>query len=213
MTKIETILTVLNPDPITKQSPKWSLDELSTTCGFPVSTGNGSPFFRRDGKIAKEFDIGREYYKGRLINIELNGPSKGFINKEIPADIYRAALESTCVFCPTSSDLCVDHKIGRGEQPNPITVKHLQTACRHDNTVKREICNKRCLVTNKRFDARRLGLRYGWTCGGEQYNERIGCVGCYLFDPKQHIKDQFDMITNPILLEIVRIESNFETDY
>lgn len=43
--------------------------------------------------------------------------------------------------------------------------------------------------TNKRWDAKNiLGNPYSYYEGDENYNESIGCVGCYQYDPVEYRK-------------------------
>ena len=81
----------------------------------------------------------------------------------------------------------IDHKNGRYNDEFIFDYKKqkiddFQVLCQKDNKYKRTCCLK-CVETEKRFDAQFLGYPISVTQGTLQYENDLGCVGCYWFDP------------------------------
>lgn len=111
----------------------------------------------------------------------------------IPVNIRKACIarDKCCVFTGCTTSLECDHKNGRyPKSASDLTVEDVQTVCKAVNDMKRTKCNN-CIKTNKRFDASTLHYPKGWTQGNEYYDEILGCLGCYLYDPIQFRKDLY----------------------
>ena len=96
----------------------------------------------------------------------------------------------------TSNDYILpDHKNGRYNDDSVLSlysqkVEDFQPLTHRENLFKRQIC-KVCKSSNKRFDAKKLGYQISFTLGDENYDESIGCKGCYwgdCIDFKQKLK-------------------------
>ena len=87
----------------------------------------------------------------------------------------------------------IDHKDGRknDERVSDISTQKLedfQPLCKAANDAKRQIC-KKCKETNKRWNAKcLLGNPYSYYKGNEEYDEKLGCEGCYQYDPVEYRK-------------------------
>ncbi|CRF46711.1 hypothetical protein [Helicobacter heilmannii] len=63
-----------------------------------------------------------------------------------------------------------------------------QPLCKAANDMKRQAC-KQCKEMGKRWDATQpLGNPHPFYAGDENYDEVLGCVGCYLYDPETYRK-------------------------
>lgn len=144
-------------------------------------------------KFIVEFDKSKT--KGNSIDaIKLNGFNKEQnFNQNIRADIKEFFKHKKCVMlgvCGTSENtkIEIDHKDGRKNDSrisNLATQKidDFQPLCKAANDIKRQIC-KRCKQSNKRWSAKNiLGNPYDFYDGDENYDEKLGCVGCYQYDP------------------------------
>lgn len=82
----------------------------------------------------------------------------------------------------------LDHKDGRKDNARISSIKgqrveDFQPLCKAANDIKRQIC-KRCKESGKRWSAKNiLGNPYDFYAGDENYNQELGCVGCYQYDP------------------------------
>ena len=50
------------------------------------------------------------------------------------------------------------------------------------NDAKRQFC-KKCKETGNRYDAKLLGYNISVMEGSIKYSEKLGCVGCFWYDP------------------------------
>lgn len=147
--------------------------------------GNGGDWIRKDGPLAKRFNIRRHPEgTGRITHVELQGFTKVVIQKPIPESIRQAVTAGRCVVLSTGSPQC-DHKDGRLDDPrlsdaSQVTVQDFQPLSRPANDAKRQHCLE-CRTTGNRFDATRLGYSVGQVRGDGKYNGT--CVGCYWHDP------------------------------
>ena len=109
------------------------------------------------------------------------------IKRGVPAGMRKKMISSGIpAICAVtgSSHVEIDHKEGRlkngafqdGNDPNLY-----QFLTRANNQVKREAC-KKCVATNKRFDATKIGFNQPVTSGTRDYTRDQGCVGCYWHD-------------------------------
>jgi hypothetical protein len=80
----------------------------------------------------------------------------------------------------------IDHKNGRYNEDDVFNIEtqkiaDFQPLTQESNKQKREVC-KKCKKTNKRYDATYLGYNIPLIEGTLEYNEELGCIGCYWYD-------------------------------
>ena len=183
------VCAIINPD--RNGFSEWfNIAELCQQLPSCRSLGgtNGSGMFTRE--MAKDFlfspDQAKQKDGSRIIARRSYGLTKERDEMfTIRPDIARQVRQRPCAVLGTRSQVEVDHKDGRKNSP---TANCLQTQQLDDfqalhkvaNNVKREQC-KKCVQTNQRFDAQRLGFRVGWTEGAGEYQGT--CRGCYWYDP------------------------------
>jgi len=164
--------------------------------------GNGGSWCRANSTLAKRYivEFDKKLTSGNSIDaIRLNGLniSKSF-NQNIRNDIKEYYKDKNCVMLGINGNsentkIEIDHKDGRKNDlrvSNPRTqrVEDFQPLCKAANDAKRQIC-KKCKETNKRWDARNIkGNPYPYYEGDENYNDTLGCVGCYQYDPVEYRK-------------------------
>lgn len=154
-----------------------------------LQMGNGGSWCRDDGPLAKKYNIRRHKSHGRIVAVELQGFKKMAIEKPIPAWIREQLLGERCVVLDVSK-VEIDHKDGRRDDPrltdmDRVTIDDFQPLSKAANNAKRQHC-KDCRVTDRRYDARRLGFPISQFKGNGDYNGT--CVGCYWHDPKAFIR-------------------------
>ena len=146
--------------------------------------GNGGSWTRKDGSLAKHYNV-KVYYEGRSIShVELQGYAEKSKQKPIPNSIRKAITAKRCVVLATSKPEC-DHKDGRVDDPRFSDIRQVimgdfQPLSKAANDAKRQHCIN-CRNTGLRFDAKRLGYQVSQVIGGEKYIDT--CVGCYWHDP------------------------------
>ncbi len=147
--------------------------------------GNGGDWIRKDGPLAKHYNIRRHPEgRGKITHVELQGYRKVVIQKPIPDSIRRTVIARRCVVLDTGNPQC-DHKDGRLDDPrlsdaNQVTESDFQPLSQAANNAKRQHCRV-CRDTGERFDAKRLGYQVSQVRGNGKYNGT--CVGCYWHDP------------------------------
>ncbi len=147
--------------------------------------GNGGDWIRKDGSLAKHYNIRRHPPgTGKITHVELQGYNKVVIQKPIPENIRQSITARRCVVLDIGSPQC-DHKDGRLDDPrlsdaNQVTLNDFQPLSRGANDAKRQHCQD-CRNTGNRFDATKLGYSVSQVRGNGQYNGT--CVGCYWHDP------------------------------
>ena len=147
--------------------------------------GNGGDWIRRDGSLAKSFNIRRHPAgRGKITGVELQGYRKVVIQKPIPAWIRDEVTKEKCIVLATGNPQC-DHKDGRLDDPRlsdteRLTLDDFQPMSSGANNAKRQHCAE-CRETGNRFNATRLGYRVSEVRGDGIYNGT--CVGCYWHDP------------------------------
>lgn len=171
-----------------------------------LKLGNGGSWCRRSSSLAKKYIIETEKAKGAIIRIRLNGFNKQQQFKQaIRKDIKDFYKSKNCVMLGVNgksenTTIEIDHKDGRKDDSriaNPATQKleDFQPLCKAANDIKRQIC-KRCRETNKRWDAKNIpGNPYSFYCGDENWNKKLGCVGCYQYDPVEYRKQSVKRIS------------------
>ena len=148
--------------------------------------GNGGDWIRRDGRLARHYNIRRHPEgRGKITHVELQGFKKVPVTeKPIPKHIGEQIKSQRCVVLGTSNPEC-DHKDGRLDDPrlsdaNRVTIDDFQPLSKAANDAKRQHCLD-CRDTGQRFDAKRLGYSVSQVRGNGWYNGT--CVGCYWHDP------------------------------
>ena len=170
-------------------------DSLGFSRSVPVSEftgqyarlqfGNGGDWIRKDGSLAKRFNIRRHPEgTGRITHVELQGFRKVVVQKPIPERMRQEISQQRCVVLATGSAQC-DHKDGRLDDPrlsdaSQVTIDDFQPLSRGANDAKRQHCLE-CRDSGNRFDAKRLGYSVSQVRGDGKYNGT--CVGCYWHDP------------------------------
>jgi hypothetical protein len=145
-----------------------------------------------DRSVKLMFNI--EYFKekGKTIGFKFNGFN---INNEEKNRLIRPDIRTTfdkcrCSHCWSPNEWSkkheIDHKNGRYNKNKVFRfdtqqIDDFQTLCQSDNKLKRTCCSK-CKETGIRFDATFLGYNISVTEGTREYNEELGCVGCYWHD-------------------------------
>lgn len=168
-----------------------------------LKLGNGGSWCRANSNLAKiyivEFDKSKT--SGNSIDaIRLNGFNKNaHFSQNIRADIKDFYKDKKCVMLGISgksenTKIEIDHKDGRKNNKRIGGTKNqnlddFQPLCKAANDVKRQIC-KTCKETNKRWNAKNIsGNPYAFYKGDENYNDKLGCVGCYQYDPVAYRKE------------------------
>ena len=158
---------------------------------------NGLGWARRSSRLGKEFNIrvDRSQTVGnRIDRIKLDGfntSSSRHHTQSIRADIKKTISAMPCAILDTkvSCDhkVEVDHKDGRKVDDRVMNTKtqklsDFQPLSKPANDAKREHCNK-CKASGCRYDAKRLGYSKSVWKGSVEYDDSIGCEGCYWYCP------------------------------
>lgn len=160
-------------------------------------TANGCALLRSDGIVGQKYNITRYTGNNGVANVSFsfNGYYSPSQNHQAWKSGYPVSSQERIItlhrVCPitgvTSANNEVDHMVNRPDH-KPDTDKFLfQPLAKCVNTAKRNHCNE-CAATNRRFDARTLGFKIGWTQGKVRFQPTPGCRGCYWFDPKEFHK-------------------------
>jgi hypothetical protein len=185
MTKAQMFLQAANPNSEGK-TRLWLYSELEVLYpGVEFQTNNGGDWNRSDG-VLKDYIIHREKRGVKCIGIRLDGYKDTSIEKRIKPSISKAIKNQRCKVLDVGGKYIeCDHKDGRytpeiyGDIEDQNT-DDFQALHRNVNLAKRTHCNG-CKITDKRYNAKKLGYSVGWTDGDENY--RGFCNGCYWFDP------------------------------
>ena len=164
------------------------LNKTVTSQGYAPIIGNGSPVFQNDRGLGKKFDLEKSYDdKNAREAVRTIGFCSHYQQNRgitIPEAVRRHYSSMPCAMCGTTSRIQIDHKDGRKSPDLEQTRNEFQPLCSHCNGLKRERC-KKCVQTNKRFNAQSLGYKNAFAEGGEKYQgAREGCTGCYMHDPR-----------------------------
>jgi hypothetical protein len=158
---------------------------------------NGLSWGRKSSAIAKKYNLetDKSITPGNKIDrIRLNGFNTCHTSthtQSIRSDITRQVSKQRCVVLGTHRSCDhkteVDHKDGRkddGRVMNTATqnIDDFQPLSKPANDAKRQFC-KECKETSKRYDAKKLGYTISFTYGTEDYDNEIGCKGCFWYDP------------------------------
>ena len=172
--------------------------------------GNGGSWCRGSSSLAKTFiiEIDKSRTPGNAIDaIRLCGFKKEEqFNQGIRQDIKDYYRDKKCVMLGVNGTsentrIEIDHKDGRkndarvsGQETQRLA--DFQPLCKAANDVKRQIC-KRCKESNKRWSAKNIsGNPYDFYEGGEDYDEALGCQGCYQYDPVEYRRRSTERIIN-----------------
>ncbi|MDR2906074.1 MAG: restriction endonuclease [Helicobacteraceae bacterium] len=180
--------------------------------------GNGADWARRDGQLAKKYNIefDKSISKGnRNDRVRLNGfNTKISFNQNIRKDIKDALKSQNCVMLGVNGNSAnvkieIDHKDGRKtdlsvSKKSTQKIENFQPLCKAANDVKRQIC-KHCKETGKRWNAKNIkGNPYDFYDGNENYTQELGCVGCYQYDPVEYRKSSARKISKEICDNILK---------
>jgi hypothetical protein len=165
---------------------------------------NGRSWCRDDGILAKTYNLiivkndknsphfDANFTTNKIIGIKLNGfysgEDKDFSNV-IDPNIRKILSKQECVFSGSSHQIEIDHKNGRKNEARVMEgteqkLTDFQPVSRPFNILKRSVC-KKCSNDNKRYDAKKLGYCVSVVYGIIDYEDSIGCKGCYFYDPKE----------------------------
>ena len=186
MTKAEEFIEIAEPDAdgITREI---STKELPPHLRF----GNGASWARAGSQLDKTYNVIFKKEKGNAItHIKLEGHKrkKDRMTQSIRANIRTALKDKRCVMCGKSSQIEIDHKDGRKDNPRVMEgtknqeLDDFQPLCKGCNDQKRQAC-KDCKKTDKRFDATTLNYACPVTEGGLEYEGT--CEGCHWHDPSR----------------------------
>lgn len=150
------------------------------------AVGNGSSLLTRSSLAKKyELEIIREgvYDSSPIKKARILKPKEieNTFSQTIPPRVKQELLSKSCLILGTSNPE-IDHKDGR-KQKTAIELDEFQPLSKAANDAKRQFC-KICKRTNKRFDAKQLYYPISFTYGDENYNDEIGCKGCFWYDIK-----------------------------
>lgn len=207
MTKIELFLELAQPN--NEGVSRWVRKTELIGRYEGLYFDNGASWCRKSSTLAKRYivEFDKSITPGNSIDaIRLNGfnDSRTF-NQTIRGDIRQFYKMQNCVMLgingnSENTSIEIDHKNGR---KNDERVANLETQRREDfqplckaaNDAKRQIC-KKCKETDKRWDAKNIkGNPYSFYEGDENYNEKLGCRGCYQYDPVEYRKKSTEKIT------------------
>lgn len=215
MTKTELFLELAKPDK--NGISKWVSVDKFVGKYKDLQLGNGGSWCRASSSLAKkfvlEFDRSRSAGKSidaiRTVGFNLN---KQF-NQAIRADIKEFYKNKNCVMLglkgiSENTRIEIDHKDGRknNDRISDISTQKLedfQPLCKAANDAKRQIC-KKCKETNIRWNAKNLlGNPYPYYKGDEIYNDKLGCEGCYQYDPVEYRKTSVKRIAKEAIKHTV----------
>lgn len=161
----------------------------------PLKLGNGGSWCRKESSLAKSFNVEFKKNKGTIQAIRLNGFNNNTYSQHIRADIKREIKKMRCVILGTSNPE-VDHKNGRKNDDRVMMnqnqmLSDFQPLSKAANDAKRQYC-KECIRDGKRYDAKQLGYPISFYKGTHEYDQFVGCEGCFWHDPiefRKHLKE------------------------
>ena len=158
---------------------------------------NGLSWGRKSSSLARTYNVetDKSITTGNKIDrIRLNGFNTCHTSthtQSIRNDIKQEISKQRCVILGTNRSCDhkteVDHKDGRKDDSRVMntstqTIDDFQPLSKPANDAKRQFC-KECKETNLRYDAKKLGYTISFTKGNINYDEEIGCIGCFWYDP------------------------------
>lgn len=200
MTNTELFLELARPDK--NGCSRWVYRSEWVGKYDALALGNGLSWGRKSSPLAKKYIIetcksdtpGNRVDRVRLIGFNIGET----FSQAIRPDIKKCILSQKCVMLGVrgkseNTKIEVDHKDGRKNDLRISNMKSqklsdFQPLCKAANDIKRQIC-KRCKETDKRWDATNIaGNPYPFYEGDEDYNPKLGCKGCYQYDPVEYRK-------------------------
>ncbi|WP_341285370.1 hypothetical protein [Priestia megaterium] len=158
-------------------------DEMAENGFFPKNNTNG-----RDIRfIKRKYELEIITEGTREIKFRVVGTKAMLLSRPISKKIKDYFKNKRCVLTGTRSNIEVDHKNGRYNDKRVLntktqTVNDFQPLTKVANNIKREHCRK-CVATNKRFDAKELGYLVSTLDGNLVHNNKPnGCEGCFFYD-------------------------------
>ena len=158
---------------------------------------NGLGWGRKSSSLAKRYivEVDKTITNGNKIDrIRLNGfntSNDKNISQTIRANIKKELSKKRCVILGTNRScdhkIEIDHKDGRKINERIMntqtqSIDDFQPLSKPANDAKRQFC-KECKETNLRYDAKLLGYPISFTNGDINYTEKLGCIGCFWYDP------------------------------
>ncbi|MDD2871344.1 MAG: restriction endonuclease [Candidatus Gracilibacteria bacterium] len=164
---------------------------------------NGLSWGRKSSGLAKKYIIETDKTQTPGVKIDrirlvgFNNTDSKHISQAIRSDIKKEISSKRCVILGTNRSCDhkteVDHKDGRKNNLVTMNTKtqkleDFQPLSKPANDAKRQFC-KECVETGIRYDAKKLGYTISYIEGGEKYNEKLGCKGCFWYDPIEFRKN------------------------
>lgn len=194
--KIDLFLELAKPNEETGES-RWVYVTEFVGRYKDLVLGNGFSWGRKNSRLQRIYKLELKRKGNAIIAIKLVGFNQDeHFNQNIRQDIKNAISKRKCVMLGINGSsentvIEVDHKDGRKNdmRVSDLTTQKIddfQPLCKAANDIKRQIC-KLCKETDKRWDAKNiLGNPYSFYEGDEQFTERLGCKGCYQYDPVEY---------------------------
>lgn len=208
MTKTELFLELAKPNK--DGISKWVSVAKFVGKYKELQLGNGGSWCRKSSQLAKKYilEFDKSQTAGNSIDaIRTNGfNNEKTFNQSIRSDIKEYYKHKNCVMLGINGNsentkIEIDHKDGRksNDRISDISTQRIedfQPLCKAANDAKRQIC-KKCKETNKRWNAKNiLGNPYPFYKGDENFNDNIGCEGCYQYDPVEYRKNSAKRIAS-----------------
>lgn len=158
---------------------------------------NGLSWGRKSSTLARTYIVETDKsitIGNKIDRIRLNGFNTCHTSthtQSIRSDIKREIAQKRCVILGTNRSCDhkteVDHKDGRKDDSRVMntitqTIDDFQPLSKPANDAKRQFC-KECKETNLRYDAKLLGYPISFTLGNSNYTAKLGCIGCFWYDP------------------------------
>lgn len=158
---------------------------------------NGLSWGRKSSTLARMYNVetDKTITAGvKIDRIRLNGLNiqiTANLSEAIRADIKKKVSSRRCVVLGTKRSCDhkteVDHKDGRKIDPRIMntqtqSLSDFQPLSKPANDAKRQFC-KECAATGQRYDAKKLGYTVSVIKGSSTYNSKLGCEGCFWYDP------------------------------
>ena len=206
MSKMDLFLELAKPDK--NGVSKWVTIEKFVGKYKQLQSGNGGSWCRSNSSLAKKYilEFDKSKTKGNSIDAirTIGFNNNKVFNQSIRSDIKEFYKNKNCVMLgingsSENTKIEIDHKDGRknNDRISDISTQRLedfQPLCKAANDAKRQIC-KKCKETNKRWNAKNLlGNPYPFYKGNEEFNDKLGCEGCYQYDPVEYRKKSAEKI-------------------
>lgn len=214
--KIDLFLELAKPDE--KGVSRWVYTTEFVGRYAELALGNGFSWGRKSSALQRVYivKLRKDITSGNGIDgIKLDGYNYAkHFNQTIRKDICDAIRQRKCVMLGVSGNsentiIEVDHKDGRKDDmrvsdQSTQRLEDFQPLCKAANDIKRQIC-KNCKVNDKRWDARNIeGNPYSFYEGDENYNEELGCIGCYQYDPVEYRIRSAERLTTETVESVMR---------